>query len=102
VDRQDMIRQAFERQAVACETLGSPFTARLCRLAAERLEAKGRVEQEILSWPNDSTGAGDAFAFGWPVPFMPWFFLDKTTRWRPSTLHTRFSMTSCGVRSMLP
>jgi hypothetical protein len=57
-----MIRQAFERQAVACETLGSPFTARLCRLAAARLETTSRVEQEILSWPNDPTGVGDALA----------------------------------------
>ena len=30
--------QQFDRQATACESLGSPFTARLCRVLAQRLD----------------------------------------------------------------
>ena len=29
MDREDVVRASFERQALACEDLGSPFTARL-------------------------------------------------------------------------
>lgn len=60
--REAVVRAAFERQALACENLGSPFTARLCRLAAERLEHDHPVGRRILEWPSDPTGTGDALA----------------------------------------
>ncbi|WP_373085397.1 DUF2332 domain-containing protein [Sneathiella sp.] len=54
------VRQSFVRQADACEVLGSPFTARLCRLAGNRLRADGAVSRHILSWPGDASAQGDS------------------------------------------
>lgn len=52
----------FESQADACNELGSPFTARLCRLAAERLSGTdGPVPSLITTWPQDRVGP-DALA----------------------------------------
>ncbi|WP_313612038.1 DUF2332 family protein [Agrobacterium sp.] len=54
------VRQAFEKQAVACDTLGSPFTARLCRLVAKHLDRQTIVGQTILDWPGDASHAADS------------------------------------------
>lgn len=55
------VRDAFRQQAVACERLGSPFTARLSRIAAERLDAgAGPIERRLLSWPQDARASGDS------------------------------------------
>ena len=62
MDRESVVRASFERQAMACEDLGSPFTARLCRHAAARLDRAGPVGRVILDWPDDPTGTGDALA----------------------------------------
>lgn len=57
------IRQSFHRQAKGCTDLGSPFTARLCTLAAERLTEENAVGRMILNWPGNGDGAGgDALA----------------------------------------
>lgn len=61
-DRSVIIRQSFLRQAKACTDLGSPFTARLCTLAAERLTDDTRVGAVILGWPGNPDGTGDALA----------------------------------------
>ncbi len=61
-DRSDLIRQSFLRQAKACADLGSPFTARICTLAAERLTGDSSVGALILSWPGNPDGTGDALA----------------------------------------
>jgi hypothetical protein len=61
-DRSELIRQSFLRQAKACSDLGSPFTARLCTLAAERLTADTSVGAKILGWPGNPDGTGDALA----------------------------------------
>ncbi|WP_113424482.1 DUF2332 family protein [Rhizobium cremeum] len=58
----DVVRQSFLRQAKACSDLGSSFTARLCNLAAERLDEDTAVGDHILSWQGDPTGTGDALA----------------------------------------
>ncbi|ATN35502.1 hypothetical protein ACO34A_16995 [Rhizobium sp. ACO-34A] len=58
----DIVRQSFLRQAKACGDLGSPFTARLCTLLAERLDEDTSVGKLILNWPGDPTGTGDAVA----------------------------------------
>lgn len=59
----DRVRRSFLRQADACAELGSPFTARLCRLAAERLDAgTSPVDAMLLGWRGDPTAAGDAVA----------------------------------------
>ncbi|NBB49434.1 DUF2332 family protein [Rhizobium sp. CRIBSB] len=61
-DRSKLIRQSFLRQAKACADLGSPFTARLCTLVAERLTAETSVGAMILSWPGNPDGTSDALA----------------------------------------
>lgn len=58
----ETIRQSFLRQASACDDLGSPFTARLCRIAGTRLNGDTAVGQRILEWQGDPTGLGDALA----------------------------------------
>lgn len=58
----ELIRQSFLRQAKACSDLGSPFTARLCTLAAERLTLETRVGETVLGWPGNPDGTGDALA----------------------------------------
>ena len=47
------ILDAFEAQALACDYLGSPFTARVCRAMAERLDDGSRFGARILSWPGN-------------------------------------------------
>ncbi|MBB4952490.1 hypothetical protein H4S14_000532 [Agrobacterium vitis] len=54
------VRNAFLDQAKSCEALGSPFTARLCRLAAARLTDDNPIADRILSWPGDTTSSGDS------------------------------------------
>ncbi|WEX77038.1 DUF2332 family protein [Sinorhizobium numidicum] len=58
--RAETIRSAFRDQAKSCEGLGSPFTGRLCRLAAERLNRESAVGRHILDWPSDPSSTGDA------------------------------------------
>ena len=54
------VRGALRGQAKACDGLGSPFMARLCRLAADRLNGKSAVGRRILDWPGDPTPNGDS------------------------------------------
>lgn len=54
------IRAAFARQAIACDYLGSPFNARLCRLLGERLDAQTKFGKRILGWTGNPQG--DALA----------------------------------------
>jgi hypothetical protein len=56
----DDVRKAFVQQADACDALGSPFTARLCRLHAERLVPGSAVADRILDWPGDASPAADS------------------------------------------
>lgn len=44
------IRDDFQRQALACEALGSPFTSCLCRLLGERLNGTSRFGARVLGW----------------------------------------------------
>jgi hypothetical protein len=54
------IPAAFLGQAKACDSLGSPFTARVCRLLAERLEADNPVGATILGWEGDPSPSADS------------------------------------------
>lgn len=56
----DTIRDAFRRQAAACEALGSPFTARVCRLHAERLVPGSPVADSVFGWQGDPSPAADS------------------------------------------
>jgi len=50
------VLKQFEDQALICEKLGSPFTARLLRLLAARLDSSARFGARILDWPSDPYG----------------------------------------------
>ncbi len=54
------VRDAFLSQRDVCAAMGSPFTARLCALAAARLAPGGRVADRVLGWQGEPSGAGDA------------------------------------------
>ena len=56
------IRATFAQQAVWCEQLGSPFTARLLRVVAERLDRSSPVGRRVLDWPGRADAYGDALA----------------------------------------
>lgn len=54
------ISDIFENQAVACESLGSPFTACVLRIAAELLPDVGPVGARILGWQGDASVSADS------------------------------------------
>lgn len=56
------LRAAFAEQAETCAALGSPFTARLLTVIAERLAPGGAVADRLLSWPGDASYRGDSVA----------------------------------------
>ncbi|MCA1368238.1 DUF2332 family protein [Bradyrhizobium sp. BRP14] len=56
------VRDAFRDQAKSCDDLGSPFTARLCRLVADRLDASSPVGKRTLGWSGNPTSSGDSVA----------------------------------------
>jgi len=56
----ELVRAAFTLQADACSQLGSPFTARVCRLCAARLQPSTAIGAEILDWPGDPSYKGDS------------------------------------------
>lgn len=54
VGRQDEVRAHFRAQAEACDALGSPFTAGLCRALAEMLDETTATGRGVLDWPGDT------------------------------------------------
>ncbi|MCV3765035.1 DUF2332 domain-containing protein [Rhizobium sp. TRM95796] len=54
------VRHAFERQSAACDALGSPFTARLCRLISARLTPGGAIADRLLNWSGDPSPQADS------------------------------------------
>ena len=54
------VRDAFRAQARVCDEMGSPFTARLCALVAERLAPGDAVADRVLGWPGDPSNRADA------------------------------------------
>lgn len=57
MDERD-IRDHFLAQAKACDGLGSPFTANLCRALAKVLDANTRTGRAVLGWPGDARADG--------------------------------------------
>ena len=57
------VRHHFRDQAAACLRLGSPFTAMLLEMAADRLDETGAVGHGILEWPGDPTADALALRF---------------------------------------
>ena len=56
------VRESFRVQAGFCERLGSPFTAALLRLTADRLDRTGETGRRVLGWTGDPDGSADALA----------------------------------------
>jgi len=54
------VPESFLEQAQACENLGSPFTAGLLRLLAEKLTDSTAVGAKVLNWPRDPSYRTDA------------------------------------------
>lgn len=54
------VRTAFRRQAGWCRNLGSPLTALVCSLVAERLDRGSILGRRILDWPAQPGPAVDA------------------------------------------
>lgn len=46
------IGEHFLKQAEACESLGSPFTARLCRLLNDLLDESTETGRRVSTWPG--------------------------------------------------
>ena len=49
----DRVLKQFASQAAASDELGSPFTARLCRVLASRLHLGSQFGRRILQWEGD-------------------------------------------------
>ncbi|MCX5577360.1 DUF2332 domain-containing protein [Kaistia terrae] len=47
------VLKSFEMQATACRKLGSPFTAEVCAILAERLDETSRFGRRVLDWQGD-------------------------------------------------
>lgn len=54
------IRAAFLTQAEACAGLGSPFTAGLCTLFADKLDVKTKIGALCHAWTGDVGPSGDS------------------------------------------
>ncbi|MCG6857341.1 MAG: DUF2332 family protein [Salaquimonas sp.] len=55
---EEAIRSIFLRQTAACEKLGSPFTGRVCRLLAQRLDSASKIGAIVFGWQgNPDLGA---------------------------------------------
>jgi len=68
------LRDAFLHQSEACLNLGSPFMARLMRLADERLQPGNTLTDTMFNWPRDASSKSDAvplrFAAGLHALFL--------------------------------
>ena len=56
------VRAAFAEQAGWCDTLGSPFTARLCSVLGATLDRATGTGRRALEWPGDPSSSADALA----------------------------------------
>ncbi len=61
----EALASAFRGQARACAELGSPFTAQLCRLSAERLTADLPLARRLFAWEGDLTPGGHNVPLRW-------------------------------------
>jgi hypothetical protein len=54
------IVKAFEAQERACNRLGSPLTARICRVFAERLNESTPLGELLFRWPGNPSAGADS------------------------------------------
>ena len=59
-DASAAVLRNLEAQAVICDTLGSPFSAKVCRALAAGLDRSTATGRRALGWPGDATA--DALA----------------------------------------
>jgi hypothetical protein len=60
--REAAVRAGFAEQAGWCERLGSPFTARLCRVLGTILDRSTATGRRALDWRGDPSSSADALA----------------------------------------
>ena len=56
----EKLRAAFREQAVSCAELGSPFTARICAVAAAFIDESNAIGRKMLGWPGDPRSGFDS------------------------------------------
>ena len=56
------IRESFAKQAMWCEQLGSPFTARLLLGLGQHLNRNSKTGRRVLDWQGRADALGDAVA----------------------------------------
>jgi hypothetical protein len=61
-ERETPIRRSFREQAAICESLGSPFTARLLSALEAQLDSSTEIGRAILGWQGQPGAMGDALA----------------------------------------
>jgi len=49
---EEEVRDHFRGQAKVCDAMGSPFTAMLCRVLADRLDRSTATGRRVLDWPG--------------------------------------------------
>jgi hypothetical protein len=54
------LSDAFDYQALACTTLGSPFMGQLCRVFAARLTRGTPLTDRLFDWQGDIGPRGDS------------------------------------------
>ncbi len=54
------VQVAFQSQSSICTAAGAPFTGRLCRLVAERLDDSTAIGRRVLNWSGNPSHEGDA------------------------------------------
>lgn len=59
-DTTENVREAFRLQAKYCRGLGSPFTARLCRVLGKRLTTDSPVGARVLGWHGKPDAMNDS------------------------------------------
>lgn len=59
----EAIAEHFRLQADACDKMGSPFTARLCRLLMPALDRRTATGRMVLDWPGDPRADALALRF---------------------------------------
>ena len=57
---EEQVRQAFQKQIMWCDRLGSPFTARLLGAATAVLDRETPIGARILDWKGQPDASGDA------------------------------------------
>ncbi|QPH53389.1 DUF2332 domain-containing protein [Pontivivens ytuae] len=78
------MRASFASQAVACERLGSPLTAQICRVAPAALEVGGPLAAAILGWKGDPVADALALRLCGALHALSWEDADLAAVYPPA------------------